>query len=395
MNDQEGTRRGRGGRLGDEHEAAWALHGTAGGSGRGSAEAGVLWAQRRLRHASLLWSPSVCAVHTAMGVLCARPPPRYARPARMNGPQRPPVMDGWQRPPRWTGALPESAQVAAQPRAHPSSLCADSKGGDGGAEAAPSPHGKRRGQLRAVGAGPFRCVAETAPYTPPPPPRHAHPAATHHRALLLPLCRGGPAPPAHPSLKTPARAPAPRRPTAADGRTWSSAAPGAARRCPPAERICRVSSVAALRRDKRSARRVDQRRRHCWHAGRTRAGGIKIDGEGQRWVGTRGRRGASWGTRDAPRISYGRRASPSNRRCTCGWRLALHFCTVVPLSCSNAMGGGWQDSAYRSVGVFTDTSGSKKSHQSTPARIGAQPLPRGGQPRRPPPRCVLAPNPRR
>lgn len=118
---------------------------------------------------------------------------------------------------------PESTQVAAQPRAHTPSGNAESGKGGGGRSRSFS-HGKRRGLKRAVGAGPCRCVGESTPYSPPPPRAHPLPAATHH-ALLMPLCRGGPAPPAHPTLRTPARAPALHRHTAADGRTWSTATP--------------------------------------------------------------------------------------------------------------------------------------------------------------------------
>lgn len=226
-------------------------------------------------------------------------------------------MDGWQRPPRWTGGLPESAQVAAQPRAHPSSLCADSEEGEGGAGAAPSPTASAAAKKGRSVRDPSAAWEKRRP-TPPPlrPPTPTPPPPTTVRCCCP--CVGA----AQHPLRTPPwkrrrgrrACAAPRRLTAVRGPRRPRAQPvGATLRKEYAGCHARPrsdgTSVAHGEWTSTDAIVLLARRPHgCgWRA---------IDGEGKRWVGTRGRRCASCVKCDSHRISYGRRASPSNRRCT-------------------------------------------------------------------------------
>lgn len=310
---------------------------------------------------------------------------RYARPSWMNGPQRPPIMDGWQRPPRWTGGLPESAQVAAQPRAHPSSLCADSEEGEGGAGAAPSPTASAAAKKGRSVRDPSAAWEKRRP-TPPPlrPPKPTPPPPTTVRCCCP--CVGA----AQHPLRTP---------------PWKRRRE---RRACAAPR--RLTAVRGPRRPRAQPVGATLRKEYAGCHARPRSDGTSVaHGE---WTST----DAIVGTQAARvrvacnrwrRETVGRhprpevcllcqvRLAPDFLRTPClpiqpSLHLRLEHCpsflysgTPITYPCH---GGGSEGYCVWITGGFHRYEWLGNNHPSMPARICEQSLPRGGQPRRPPPR---------
>lgn len=125
---------------------------------------------------------------------------RYARPSWMNGPQRPPIMDGWQRPPRWTGGLPESAQVAAQPRVRTPLLSVRTARRGKGAPEPPLPPRQAPRPKKGGACGTLPLRGRNGALRPPPcgprrPPRRHRPPC-----VAVALVSGRPSTPCAPHL---------------------------------------------------------------------------------------------------------------------------------------------------------------------------------------------------